>query len=56
MKKASLPKQLVTAYLHRKAQEQQAVIDKAPVFGKRYGAAVDELEEIKDLLQQVNAL
>ena len=47
---------LVRAYLTRKAEEQQAIIDKVPVFSKRYGAAVDELEEIEALLQETKIL
>ena len=49
-----LDKCLLRAYLLRKAQEQQDIIDRAPVFGKRYGAAVDELEEIRELLESVS--
>lgn len=51
MKQAS--KQLVRAFLQRKAEEQQAIIDKAPVLSKRYGKAVDALEEIQELLAEV---
>ncbi len=40
----------IRAYLTRKAQAQQVIIDSVPVFSKRYGTAVDELEEIEDLL------
>lgn len=43
---------LVRSYLLKKAEEQQAIIDKVPVFGKRYSAAVDELEEIEELLKE----
>lgn len=38
------------SYLLRKAEEQQEIIDEAAVFSKRYDTAVDELEEIKELL------
>jgi hypothetical protein len=34
----------------RKIAEQQKIIDTAPVFGKRYSDAVDELEEVEELL------
>ncbi len=46
---------LLRAYLLRKYEEQQGIIDNSRVFSKRYGAAVDELEEIEELLQQLNA-
>lgn len=44
---------LLRAFLFRKAQEQQAIIDRVAVYSKRYGAAVDELEEIEELLEYV---
>lgn len=45
-----IDKRLMRSYLIRKAQEQQNIIDSVPVFGRRYGVAVDELEEIEELL------
>ena len=51
---STMDKRLLRSYLLRKAAEQQGVIDNARVFSKRYGDAVDELEEIEELLQ-VNA-
>lgn len=51
-----LNKRHLHAYLLRMAAEQEAIIDKAPVFGKRYGTAVDELEEIEDLINQLHKL
>ncbi|HSX22906.1 MAG TPA: hypothetical protein VLE97_09055 [Gaiellaceae bacterium] len=52
--RAAIDRRLLRAYLLRKAQEQQDIIDSAPVLGMRYGAAVDELEEIHELLQTVS--
>jgi hypothetical protein len=48
--KSAVDRRLVRSYLMRKAQEQQDIIDNVPVFSKRYGAAVDELEEIEELM------
>ncbi len=42
---------VIKAYLVKKAAEQEAIIDTAKVFSKRYGKAVDELEEIEELLE-----
>lgn len=53
---AAMSKALLRGYLCRKAREQQEIIDRVPVRGKRYDAAVDELEEVEDLLEQVGAL
>jgi hypothetical protein len=53
MTATSMEKRLLCSYLRRKAAEQQEIIDTSAVFGKRYGAAVDELEEISDLLQSL---
>lgn len=47
---SSMHKRLLRAFLLRKIEEQQKVIDTAPVFGKRYNDAVDELEEVEELL------
>lgn len=49
----ALDRRLLRAYLLRRAQEQQDIIDSAPVLGARYGAAIDELEEIQELLESV---
>jgi hypothetical protein len=51
----AIDRRLLRSYLLRKAADQQEAIDKAPVFSKRYGVAVDELEEIEELLQMVTA-
>jgi hypothetical protein len=40
----------VRGYLMRRFQAAQDVIDTVPVFSKRYHTAVDELEEVADLL------
>jgi hypothetical protein len=37
-------------YLRRRLAVLQEIIDTSRVFGKRYNAAVDELEEIEELL------
>ena len=50
MKSNVVDRGLMRSYLIRKAQEQQDIIDSVPVFSKRYGAAVDELEELEELL------
>jgi hypothetical protein len=50
---AAMDKRLLRSYLLRKAADQQETIDKAPVLSKRYGTAVDELEELEELLQLV---
>lgn len=47
---AAMNRRLLRAFLLRKIEEQQKVIDTAPVFGKRYSDAVDELEEVEELL------
>ena len=47
---SAVDKRLMRSYLMRKVQEQQNVIDSVPVFSKRYEAAVDEMEEIEELL------
>ena len=52
---STMDARLLRSYLLRKAEEQRGVIDNVRVFSKRYGAAVDELEEIEELLQQVHA-
>ena len=41
---------LVRGYLRRRLEALQEIVDTARVFGKRYNAAVDELEEIEELL------
>ena len=51
----AIDKRLLRAYLLRKAHEQQEILESVPVFGKRYGDAVEELEEINELLQSVAA-
>lgn len=43
-------RRLVRSYLMRRTQELQDIIDSVPVFGRRYEAAVGELEEIEELL------
>lgn len=53
---AAMNKRLLRSYLLRKAKDQQGVIDHVGVLSKRYGAAVDELEEIEALLEQVDVL
>lgn len=50
MKTKLIDERLKRSYLARKVQEQQLIIDSGPVFSKRYNAAVDELEEIEELL------
>ena len=42
--------EMTRSYLAGRAREQQDVIDSVPVFSKRYMRAVDELEEIGELL------
>jgi hypothetical protein len=41
---------MTRSYLMRRAQELRDSIDISPVFSKRYMAAVDDLEEIEELL------
>jgi hypothetical protein len=47
---STVDRRLMRSYLLRKLQEQQNIIDSVPVFSKRYEAAVDELEEIEELI------
>lgn len=42
-------KTLLAGYLMRRASELHETIERVPVFGKRYHAAVDELEEVEEL-------
>lgn len=53
---AAVNKRLLGSYLMRRIEAQHKVIDHVPVFSKRYRDAVDELEEIEDLLARVNTL
>ncbi len=41
---------LVRGYLSRRLEALQEIIDTSRVFGKDYNAAVDELEEVEELL------
>lgn len=41
---------LVRGYLRRRLEALHEIVDTVRVFGKRYNAAVDELEEIEELL------
>jgi hypothetical protein len=41
---------LIRGYLLRRRDELYAVIDRVGVFTKRWGDAVDELEEVEELL------
>lgn len=43
-------KTLLTGYLLRRVETLTEIIDSVPVFSKRYSAAVDELEEVEELL------
>ena len=52
----SLGKRLLRSYLMRSMEKYQAVIDVAPVFGKRYAAAVEALEEIEQLIDELAVL
>ena len=45
-----LLERLTRAYLQRRLDELEEVIDRVGVFTKRYNAAVDELEEVEELL------
>jgi hypothetical protein len=40
----------VRGYLQRRHDTVHEVVDTAPVFGKRYMAAADELDDLQDLL------
>ena len=40
----------VRGYLQRRYEKVQEAVDTSRVFGKRYNAAVDELEELQELL------
>ena len=41
----------IRGYLLRRHKAAQEIIDKVKVFSKKYNDAVDDLEEIEDLLQ-----
>lgn len=41
---------LLAGYLRRRVESVQQVIDTVPVFSKRYDAAVEEMEELAELL------
>jgi len=43
---------LLRGYLSRRLEALQEIIDTAPVFNKRYNAAVDETEEVEELLDE----
>lgn len=48
---AAIEDRLILGYIERRAEALQEVIDTSPVFGKRYNKAVDELEEVEELLE-----
>jgi len=41
-------------YLLRRAEALMEIVDTSRVYGKRYNAAVDELEEVEELLTETN--
>lgn len=53
---STMDKRLLERYLVRRIEAQHEIIDHVPVFSKRYGDAVDELEEVEDLLARVGTL
>lgn len=51
----STDNQLLLGYLGRRAASLADVIERVPVFGKRYNEAVDELEEVEELIDLVQS-
>ena len=51
----SLDNQLLLGYLCRREAFLWDVIERVPVFGKRYNEAVDELEEVEELIDLVRS-
>ena len=47
--KQTMGEQLLRGYLSRRVETLQEIVDTSRVFGKRYNAAVDELEEIEEI-------
>jgi hypothetical protein len=45
-----LDRRLARGYFHRRIEQLQEIIDSTRVFGKRYNEAVDELEEIGEII------
>lgn len=45
-----LDRRLARGYFYRRIEQLQEIIDSSGVFGKRYNAAVDELEEIGEII------
>jgi hypothetical protein len=48
---AAIEDRLLLGYIARRAEALQEVVDTVPVFGKRYNTAVDEMEEVEELLE-----
>jgi len=47
--KQTMGDRLLRGYLSRRVETLQEIVDTSRVFGKRYNAAVDELEEIEEI-------
>ena len=47
----AIENRLILGYIYRRAEALQEVIDTAHVFSKRYNTAVDEMEEVEELLE-----
>ena len=52
---AAFDDRLLLGYLQRRVEILENVIYDAPVFRKRYNDAVDELEEVEELREKVEA-
>ena len=52
MRRQSVGERLLRGYLSRRVEVLQGIVDTARVFGKRYNAAVNELEEIQNLIEE----
>jgi len=55
-KRPSIDERIVQRFLEREEDRAQAIVDVAPVFGKRYDAAVERLEEIEDVREALGEL
>jgi len=52
----SIDERIVRGFLEREALAAEDVIDRVPVFGQKYGEAVDRIEEIDATTEALDAV
>jgi len=50
----SINEKIVRGFLAQEISAQEAIIDKVPVFGKRYCDAVDKIEDLEDVMEALS--